>query len=73
MYIRVQGCPKFLGFISQTPNLRLAQIVKVYQVPGPSGDVLPRLESSEDLACIALCIDLDLFYPNALMEDPFNV
>ena len=31
----------------QTPNLRLAQILKVYQVSGPSGDVWPRLQSSE--------------------------
>ena len=31
----------------QTPNLRLTQILKVYQVSGPSGDVWPRLQSSE--------------------------
>ena len=37
------------GLIPQTPNLRLAQIMKVYQVSGPSGDVLPHLESFEDV------------------------
>ena len=37
----------FRGLMLQTPNLRLAQILKVYQVSGPSGDVWPRLQSSE--------------------------
>ena len=29
----------FWGLMLQTPNLRLAQILKVYQVSGPSADV----------------------------------
>ena len=47
--VYVSAAQNFWGLIPLTPNLRMAQIVKVYQVPGPSVDVLPRFESSENV------------------------
>ena len=35
----IRAAQIFWGLMLQTPNLRLAQILKVYQVSGPSGDV----------------------------------
>ena len=45
--VRNRAAQIFWGLMLQTPNLRLAQILKVYQVSGSSGDVWPRPQSSE--------------------------
>ena len=37
--LHIRAAQIFRGLMLQTPNLRLAQILKVYQVPGASGDV----------------------------------
>ena len=43
-----RAAQNFWGLIPQTPNWKLAQNVKVYQVSSPSEVVLPRPQSPED-------------------------
>ena len=53
-YIYSRAAQIFRGLMLQTSNLRLAQILKVYQVSGPSGtfDHVPRAPKLEHLqAC----------------------